>query len=250
MKIPKDHPRYESLKQREALVEGYEKGITVLEGLIAHGRGEAFDYLIGEKTIPPAREAIRAGAALVLLAENPVISVNGNTAVLCTEELVRLSKTTNAKLEVNLFYRSPKREKAIEKVLLSQGAGKVYGIAPNKEINGVSSERRKVDAEGIYSSDVVLVALEDGDRTEALIKAGKKVIAIDLNPLSRTARFASITIVDNVVRAIPKLIKATERLKGKPKDELKNIVNSFDNRENLRDALKFLNERLETLFKG
>ncbi|MFQ5815743.1 MAG: hypothetical protein ACE5G7_04525, partial [Candidatus Hydrothermarchaeaceae archaeon] len=57
--IPKEHPRYESLKQREALVEGYEEGITAIAGLIAHGRGEAFDYLIGERTIPPARKAVK-----------------------------------------------------------------------------------------------------------------------------------------------------------------------------------------------
>ena len=33
---------------------------------------------------------------------------------------------------------------------------------------------------GIYQSDVVLVPLEDGDRTEALISNGKFVITIDL----------------------------------------------------------------------
>jgi len=47
--IPKNHPRYCSLKIREKLVEGFEKGFVALEGLIAHGRGESFDYLLGEK---------------------------------------------------------------------------------------------------------------------------------------------------------------------------------------------------------
>lgn len=50
---------------------------------------------------------------------------------------------------------------------------------------------------------MVLVPLEDGDRTEALRRMGKTVIAIDLNPLSRTSRAANITIVDNVIRAVP-----------------------------------------------
>lgn len=245
--IPKDHPRYESLKVREALVDGYEKGVTVLEGLIAHGRGEAFDYLIGEETIAQAEKAIEASTALLLTAEDPVISVNGNTAALCPEELIDLASIINAKLEVNLFHRSVEREKLIEEVLKEHGAEKVYGIDPTKEIEGLSSERRKVDEGGIYTSDVVLVALEDGDRTEALIKNGKRVIAIDLNPLSRTARCASITIVDNVIRAVPRLIEVAERLNSSRKEELLKIVENFDNRENLKSCLRFINKRLEKL---
>ena len=57
--------------------------------------------------------------------------------------------------------------------------------------------------EGIYCADVVLIPLEDGDRAEALVKVGKKVIAIDLNPLSRTAMAAHVTIVDELTRAVP-----------------------------------------------
>jgi len=48
--IPKSHPRYESLRTRDLIAGGVEKGIASIHGLIAHGRGEAFDYLIGEKT--------------------------------------------------------------------------------------------------------------------------------------------------------------------------------------------------------
>jgi len=47
MSVPKDHPRKRSLEIRHALVEGYRKGLVADEGLIAHGRGEAFDYLLG-----------------------------------------------------------------------------------------------------------------------------------------------------------------------------------------------------------
>jgi len=47
--IPRSHPRYKSLMTRELIVEGVKKGITSTQGLIAQGRGEAFDYLIGEK---------------------------------------------------------------------------------------------------------------------------------------------------------------------------------------------------------
>jgi 4-phosphopantoate--beta-alanine ligase len=236
MSIPEDHPRYKSLKEREALIAGYKKGITAEAGLIAHGRGEAFDYLLGEKTTVQAKKAIKAAAAGLLLAENPVISVNGNTAVLCPEGLVELSKVTDAKLEINLFYRSEERAKKIEKVLMEKGAKDVLGIEPDAEIEGLSSERRKVSGEGIYKSDVVLVPLEDGDRTEALAGMGKQVIAIDLNPLSRTSQSATITIVDNVTRAMPELIKTVNGLKKLEREELLEIREDFDNAENLKDT--------------
>ena len=48
--IHNDHPRYESLKLREKIVNAYKNGILAESGMIAHGRGEAFDYLLGEET--------------------------------------------------------------------------------------------------------------------------------------------------------------------------------------------------------
>ncbi len=48
--IPKSHPRAKSLLIREKLVDGYDDRIVAKEGLLAHGLGEAFDYLLGEKT--------------------------------------------------------------------------------------------------------------------------------------------------------------------------------------------------------
>ncbi len=248
--ISKHHPRYESIKVRERLVDGHKKGITVLEGLIAHGRGEAFDYLLGEKTTGPASNAIRASAALLVLAECPVISVNGNTAVLCPQGLVELAEVCNAKLEVNLFYRSDRRARKIEETLIEHGADRVYGVSPTEVIDGIASERRMVDKEGIFKSDVVLVALEDGDRTEALVKQGKKVIAVDLNPLSRTARYATVTVVDNVIRAVPELVKEVRRLKnaqerggrdgGDLSSDLEMMVSAFDNQKNLGESLEVM----------
>ena len=91
MIIPKSHPRYESLKRREKLVAGIEAGITSLHGLIAHGRGEAFDYLIGERTLESALRATEVAAALLLMAKRPVLSVNGNVAALASKEMVILS---------------------------------------------------------------------------------------------------------------------------------------------------------------
>ena len=57
MEIPKSHPRYRSLTTRERLVDMARKGIVAEAGLIAHGRGEAFDYLLGESSPPQALEA-------------------------------------------------------------------------------------------------------------------------------------------------------------------------------------------------
>ncbi|MEM2210494.1 MAG: 4-phosphopantoate--beta-alanine ligase [Nitrososphaerales archaeon] len=233
--IPENHPRAESLKIREKLVKYFKIGVVVPEGLIAHGRGEAFDYILGEKTITPALDAIKAAAATLLLANYPVISVNGNVAALVANEIVNLAKITNSKIEVNLFNRTLEREIIIQKVLKEAGAEEVLGVGNNAsaKIPELSSERRRVDPNGILKADVVLVPLEDGDRTEALVKMGKIVIAIDLNPLSRTSKSANITIVDNVVRAIPKLIDEVSKLRFESKEKLQQIVKNFDNKKNL-----------------
>lgn len=210
------------------------------EGLIAHGRGEAYDYLIGERTTKTARRAIRAAAAVLLLSKWPVISVNGNTAALCPKTVVELAKVTGATIEVNLFYRAEKREIAIKAELEMYGAKEVLGVGSRASagIPELQSERRRVDPDGIYIADTVLVPLEDGDRTEALVKLNKTVITVDLNPLSRTSKAANITVVDNVVRAMPALVEAARELRGSK--SLKKIIDNFDNKKNLRDSLKII----------
>src|SRR5208282_2967383 len=240
------HPRAESLRIREKLVDGFRVGIVAEAGLMAHGRGEAFDYLLEEKTGSYAMRAIEASAATLLLATRPVISVNGNAAALQAENIVKLAKIVNAGIEVNLYYRSAPRENAIKLLLESAGAEHVLGIgeAATARLQGIGSERRRIDPQGIAAADVVLVPLEDGDRTEALVKAGKRVIAIDLNPLSRTARTASITIVDNIVRAVPALMEATRALKMTSTDQLEAKLSSFDNNKNLNEATKAIHQHL------
>ena len=213
--IPKSHPRAKSLYIRERLVRGFDANLVAKEGLMAHGRGETFDYLLGEKTSKHAQKAIQAAAFALASAQYPVISVNGNVAALCPREIVKLAKVTGAKIEVNLFYSNEKRKKNIVKELRKAGAKEILGINSKsaKRISGLDSARRVVDSNGIYKADVVLVPLEDGDRTIMLKKMGKKVITFDLNPLSRTAKTADITIVDNVVRAINKLILECKKSK-------------------------------------
>lgn len=245
--IPKSHPRYESLMTREKIVEGVEKGITSIHGLIAQGRGEAFDYLLGENTSKSALQAEKVAAAVLLLAKKPVISVNGNAAALAPEELIRLSDVVNAPLEVNLFHRTQERVNKIIDHLRSLGAKRMY-TKSNGLIPGLEHERAKVDVDGIFSADVVLVPLEDGDRCKALVALGKTVIAIDLNPLSRTAQCAHVTIVDNITRAVPNISRAAEEFKSINDDELQKLVNEFDNKRNLNKSIQEIIDHL-SLFK-
>jgi len=246
--IPKNHPRRESLLFREKLVEALENNIIVPQGLIAHGRGECFDYLLGEKTQYFAEDAEKVAAAMLLIAKNPVISVNGNMAALVPESIVKLSEATRSKIEINLFYRDEKRIKAILDVLIKNGAKSVL-TEGNTVIPELFSERRRVNREGIFSADVVLLAMEDGDRTEALTRLNKKVIAIDLNPLSRTSLTATVTIIDNIIRAIPNIIKYVEMLKTENIDKLNYIISQYNNRKIISASMKFLSERLNQLSK-
>lgn len=234
--IPKSHPRAKSLYIREKLVDAFDAGLVAKEGLMAHGRGEAFDYLIGEKTSKSAKKAILAAAFMLKNAQNPVISVNGNMAGLCPKEIILLAKAAGAKIEVNLFYAANSRRQKIYSALKKNGAGKIYGMDKENstKLSGLDSARRIVDRDGIYSADVVVVPLEDGDRTLALKKAGKKVITFDLNPMSRTAETADITIVDNVVRAINHLIKSCKNPRRV----------KFDNKKNLALAIKEIKTNL------
>lgn len=245
------HPRAMSIQIREKLTKQVETKVLALAGLIAHGRGEAFDYILGEETTSSAKESIKAAAAALLLADCAVISVNGNVAALCAKELVELSNITDAKLEVNLYHRLPGRIEAIEAALKEAGAKEILGV--NKKtttrIKEIYSDRRIVDREGIFVADVVFVPLEDGDRTEGLVKMGKKVVTIDLNPMSRTAQFADVTIIDNVVRATPLLVEEAYKLKMISKDEKKKIIEKYDNALALSEAMRTMKDRLEALSK-
>ena len=244
--IPKSHPRFKSLLIREKLVKGFDKGLVAKEGLLAQGRGEAFDYLIGEKTGKAAKKAIRIAAAQILLAKMPVISVNGNIAALCPKETVRLSKYTSAKLEVNLFYANERRKKAIIRTLKDNGAKEILGVNKKNstQLSDIESARRIVDKNGIFAADVIVVPLEDGDRTMALRKAGKKVITFDLNPLSRTSQTADITIVDNITRSIDLLINEINKMAGKNKKTLQKFVADFDNKKNLAENITEIKSNL------
>ena len=176
-----------------------------------------------------AGPAAHVAARALLDAQRPAISVNGNVAALCPAQTVRLARALGARIEVNVFYGPAARRARIAAHLRRFGAGRVYGAGARRHrVPGLAGPRGAADS-AVHEADAVLVSLEDGDRTEALVRAGKKVVAIDLNPFSRTARGASITIVDNVVRALPLL---AEYAGGQPAPA------RFDNRKCLRECAK------------
>ncbi|KAB1186565.1 MULTISPECIES: 4-phosphopantoate--beta-alanine ligase [Haloferax] len=236
IEIPESHPRYQSLLTRHRIEAGVEKGITSQQGLIAQGRGEAFDYLLGEETIPSADDAARVAAAHLLLADHPVISVNGNVAALCPEEIVELADAVDADIEVNLFNRTEARMQAIVDHLREHGADEVKGLTADGRIPNIDHKRAKIDADGIGSADVVVVPLEDGDRAEALGAMGKTEIVVDLNPMSRSARAATVPIVDNIMRAVPNITAHANALKDASREELEAIVAEFDAEDALEAA--------------
>ena len=180
--------------------------------------------------------SIKAACSAILSAKTPVISVNGNVVALAAREVARLSEISGAKIEVNLFHRTPERVKGLTEMMKKVGIDALGENADDK-IPGLSSERAKCCSDGIGSADVVLVPLEDGDRCEALVKMGKKVITIDLNPLSRTAQTAHITIVDELTRCLPLLSDFVKEKKG---------LDSFDNKQCLSDVLNYMAERISS----
>jgi 4-phosphopantoate---beta-alanine ligase len=238
--IPVDHPRYRSLVTRERLAGCARKGVVAMEGLTAHGRGEAFDYLIGERTTASALIAEKTAAALLLAARHPVISVNGNTAALAAREIADLQKASGALVEVNLFHRTEARVSIIEKILADAGADVFSGEA--EQLLPLSHDRAWCRREGMFSADVVLVPLEDGDRCEALVAMGKQVIAIDLNPLSRTARRATLTVVDELTRALPAITRACTELTA---GERERLLSAADNHYLLSEAIREITLRLD-----
>ena len=76
-----------------------------------------------------------------------------------------------------------------------------------------------------------MVPLEDGDRCEALVAMGKTVIVIDLNPLSRSAKMGSITIVDELTRVVQNMLVDIENCV---------VDEAFSNDELLADALQHI----------
>jgi len=235
----KSHPRYESLLKRHNLEVAANKGMLADSALIAHGRGEAFDYLIGEKTSDNALLATKNALAHLSAAKRPIITINGNTAALAGKELLQIAQYLNCAVEINIFYRTDKRISAmlnhLENIKQEHNISiEILGENPDSKIPGLEGPRAKCCHNGIYSSDVILVPLEDGDRCEALVNMGKTVIVVDLNPLSRSAKMASITIVDEISRVARNLLNLIEN------DINLEIDIDFNNNNNLQESLNII----------
>jgi 4-phosphopantoate--beta-alanine ligase len=70
---------------------------------------------------------------------------------------------------------------------------------------------------------------------------GKTVIAVDLNPLSRTSRRATLTIVDELTRALPNIASACRTLNSAERGEL---LATLDNNYLLSEAIREMTGRL------
>ncbi len=230
------HPRYQSLLLRHRLEQAEKDGLLAGSAMIAHGRGEAYDYLLGERTIPSAHMATVQALAALRKAQRPVISLNGNAVALAGESLLMLAERLSCPVEINIFYRTPERMTALIGRLEAikekhQLEVQILGAEPNARIPGLEGPRANCTKEGIIDSDVIMVPLEDGDRCEALVAMGKTVIVIDLNPLSRSAKMGSITIVDELTRVVQNMLANIENSA---------VDEAFNNDEVLADALQHI----------
>lgn len=237
------HPRYASLLMRHRLEVAAKKGMLADSAMIAHGRGEAFDYLLGERTTDSALRASRQALAALQAAKRPVLSINGNVAALACDEMLQLASVLSCPVEVNIFYRTPERMEAIlghineRKESLGLDVS-VLGDAPDARIPGLKGPRAACHRDGILESDVILVPLEDGDRCKALVAMGKTVIVIDLNPLSRSAQQGSITIVDELSRALNTMLGLVAE------EGLLTLEDSYDHRAILNEGLAEMHSTL------
>ena len=233
---------------REHLAEMVEQGLVTPTGLISHGRGEAFDYLMGEHTLAPALEAEKVAAAYLLRAKRPIVCVNGNSVALEPKGLIALAQAVPAKMEVNIFHRTEERMEQLVSYMESQGAEGILGRNPDARIPDLTSDRALCTKEGIFDSDVIVVPIEDGDRAEALIAMGKIVISIDLNPLSRTSKVASVPISDEISRAVANITSFVKELKGKD-SEIDSLIAGYSSKKTRRDTIECICNSLMSEFK-
>jgi 4-phosphopantoate---beta-alanine ligase len=238
------HPRYQSLMMRKLVSEAGAKGMLAESAMIAHGRGEAFDYLLGEQTTDSALEATREVAARLVRANKPVLSLNGNAIALAAREFLTIASQLDCPIEINIFYRTPQRMGALLAHLKLLNTNleldvEILGATPNARIPGLEGPRAACQQEGIMEADVILVPLEDGDRCEALVAMGKEVLVIDLNPLSRSARTGTVTVVDEVTRVAKNLIQLISQ---KPE------VTDWNNDKGLQDSLDHIAKSISNKF--
>jgi len=252
--IPKTHPRYHSLMLRERLAFGLDNGLTSKKGLIAHGRGEAFYYMLGEKTHDFARESIDVSLAMLVEAERPIISVNGNTTALASDEIIDFAYALikagkDCAIEVNIFTFTKERADKICKFFTDKISEKGYKIdvlisrtEGALELPDIEHNRRFMHPDGLGRADVALVMLEDGDRCEALANSGRKVISVDLNPMSRSATKAHVNICDELTRCLVVMTNRLAEVSSLTSAERQKLISDFDSEKAIKRSLKALRE--------
>ena len=72
----------------------------------------------------------------------------------------------------------------------------------------------------------------------------KTVITVDLNPLSRTSIMSDISIIDNLIRVLPEMIKQSKNMSNFSSTDLHKVVTKFNNQKQLQSILKFMSKRL------
>jgi 4-phosphopantoate--beta-alanine ligase len=242
--VDPEHPRYQSLMIRKKIAEAGVKGMLADSAMIAHGRGEAFDYLLGEQTIPSALDATREAAARLVKSNKPVLSLNGNAIALAGQEFLTIASQLGCPIEINIFYRTPQRMGALigHLKMLNQKLDldvEIMGGIPDARIPGLEGPRGACQQDGIFEADTVLVPLEDGDRCEALMAMGKTVLVIDLNPISRSSRGCTVGIVDEVTRVAKNLIQFIPQ---------KPAATDWNNDRGLQSALDHIVETMSNRF--
>ena len=242
--VDPEHPRYQSLMIRKKIAEAGVKGMLADSAMIAHGRGEAFDYLLGEQTIPSALDATREAAARLVKSNKPVLSLNGNAIALAGQEFLTIASQLGCPIEINIFYRTPQRMGALigHLKMLNQKLDldvEIMGGIPDARIPGLEGPRGACQQDGIFEADTVLVPLEDGDRCEALMAMGKTVLVIDLNPISRSSRGCTVGIVDDVTRVAKNLIQFIPQ---------KPAATDWNNDRGLQSALDHIVETMSNRF--
>lgn len=243
--VDPSHPRYQSLMIRKKIADAGAKGMLADSAMIAHGRGEAFDYLLGEQTIQSAQDATREVAARLVRARKPILSLNGNAIALAGTEFLTVASQLNCPIEINIFYRTPERMGALlgNLKMLNTKLGldvEILGGVPDARIPGLEGPRGACQSNGIFEADTILVPLEDGDRCEALTAMGKEVLVIDLNPLSRSSRKGTVTVVDEVTRVASNLI---QMIPQKPS------VTEWNNDQALQAALNHISSTITNKFQ-
>ena len=118
------------------------------------------------------------------------------------------------------------------------------GRNPDARIPGLNHDRA-LCTRTLFDCDAIVVPIEDGDRAEALVKMGKVVISIDINPLSRTSRTATVPVCDEMSRALENIIRFVRELKGKD-DVIENIINTYSNKDNRKQVLHQIAGYLES----